>query len=283
MENKKLMLVVIGAALSIIMVGNVLMPVINDAVDTTRNYYNNSVGPWASAASGDNITITFDSEGYKVDGSVIKTPSYSRLIVSDKFYVERSAATCYCVTYDNVNINRTTAVSMTATISNGQLSVTMADSNNTSYDYSLSIDYFYYVSSVGDYRMVQVDNQNKNTVYFNDLNDITIVSRTSTALLSYHNGVASYVGTDQGDLTVDVTVNDVENTIGVKSTFISNDFSTTEFKFILDGNNVAASAVLVPFEVYGEKKVFSGASAILFAIPAIVLVAIAVAMIRARD
>lgn len=284
MDNK-ILPIMLGIGVSLLMIGNFLMPIINDTVDETRGYYNNDMGTYAKAT--DAVSIVYDDTGYNVDGTVVNVGLYDRLIMSDQFYIERNGeATGYVVLYADGVLYRDTATDITITYSNNEVAISYTAGSNTR-TATITIDWMYYVDDEGDYRMSAVDNGRKPTVFLNNINDLTVVYRTTTDLLTFHNGVAKIAGTTEGvELSVDYTLTKIDGVEDVYSIELSPTLEESEFKFILGENSYTASAVLVPYEVFGSKDGMGSASGMLYLIPLMIIVAILatiVAVIRSRD
>lgn len=281
MENKSIY-VIIGAVVSIIVVASVLMPIINDAVDDSREYYNNAVGTYARA--NEDVSISYGSEGYFVNDESVQVGTYDRLIVSPSFYVERNGAnTAYVVMFSEGLMYRDSVTELDISYSNQTLSVSYV-TGSTTRTADLSTEWLYFADDSGDYRMTAIDNGRKPTVYLNSINDLTVIYRTTTDLLTYHNGVANIVGSTEGaTVSAEYSLSDIDGVKDVVSLKLSPTLEESDFKFIVGEDSFTASAVIVPYEVFGEKDASVGVPAILFAIPAVLLIAILLFVVRLRD
>lgn len=281
MENKSAY-VILCAAVSIIVVASVLMPIINDAVDDSREYYNNAVGTYAKA--NDNVSISYGSEGYFVNDESVQVGTYDRLIVSPSFYVERNGATtAFIVMFSEGVMYRDTVAEFDISYSNQTLNVSYVTESATR-TADLSTDWLYFADDSGDYRITAIDNGHKPTVYLNSINDLTVIHRTNTDLLTFHEGAANIVGSTEGAAaSVEYSLTDVDGVKDVVSLKIAPTIEESDFRFIVGEDSFAASAVIVPYEVFGEKDASVGVPAILLAIPPVVLIAIALFVLRFRD
>ena len=290
--NMKLVGVLVGVTISIIMVGFVLTPVINDAVDDTKVYYNNEYGPFADVPNDETVTIvvsttigTAGSTTLTVNGETVFVPQGPRaVLLADTFvmYQNYSNGIAFNGIDDDTLIRGTDYSDITISIDGGIANIT-ASVGDTAREFALPYEWAYYRSNVGEYRLIDFITSDV-TVYINSIDQIK-GCHYSTPINSFY----SFVGTDVtvyspavSNAVANVELTDVMN--GVKSFVISPDRDNARaFEFIFDVNGENKAVVpyyfVVPYKVYGQTEANIQASNILLAIPPMVLVAVIATMV----
>lgn len=288
--NTKLIGVIIAASIAILMSGSILMPVINDAVDDTKVYYNNGAGHYASITDetvtinatlgeGDNAMINYTVNGESVGANRGKTT----ILISDNCTIYGPYTNTIELTGIDKNGNLISPVrysSITAIISSDSIDLTgVVVSDSSTVNYEFDNNWAFYRSNSGDYRVL--DNIRDNTlIYINDINQIyssNWITTTSEFFNLNGDDVTVRDGTTETTTTASVTLNSVMN--GVKSFLISSDrTSSAAFHFEVDNAgepyDVYPFYFVIPASVYGQTESNESYTALLYAIPVILLTAI---------
>lgn len=288
--NTKLIGVIIAASVAILMSGSILMPVINDAVDDTKVYYNNNTGSYSMINDGSDIDFSIVPTGNTsgaIHNVVIEggsnTAVYSGLrciVMSDKFVISQLNTAVLGLAYviDDIQHYATFESGNTITVS---LSNNVAVVSNGTDNYTIPFDWCFYVdSSSKSYRMMDYTSDNR-VVYINDVNQVyasnwinttgeffAINGTNVTIYGENENTTASYDGLTE-------VMNGVSSfTVGP----ISGGARTTGIHFsVLNGSadyEVYPYFILVPASVYGQTESNESYTALLYAIPVILLTAI---------
>lgn len=290
--NMKIVSVLVGVTISIIMVGFVLTPVINDAVDNTKVYYNNEYGPFADVPNNETVTIvvsttigTAGTTTLTVNGENVSTPQGPRaVLLADTFIIYQNYSNG--IAFNGINgdtlIHDTDYSDITITLDGGVANIT-ASVGDTNREFSLPYEWAYYRSNIGDYRLIDFIASNA-TVYINSTDQVK-GCQYNTPINSFY----SFVGTDVtvyspsvSNAVANVELTDVMN--NVKSFVISpsrENAGAFQFNYDVNGETkvVTPYYFVVPYKVYGQTEASIQASNILFVIPSMMLVAVIAMMV----
>lgn len=281
MDNK-LIPVILGVTVGVIMVASLMVPVVLDAVDDSRVYFNNNYTSMAKAVDGDSTTISFDGENYSVNDEIIPISDYVYVSISDRFVILITEGLANINYYSDSFVKANSVSDFVLSIDNKvvTLSYTLGETETT---VSFDIGWAYYVDSDGAYRLFKVDQYNTRTIYVNSIDDLVAVNYGIAGVYSFKNDTVEFNGTISGDYHADLTpINDVNDVYQME---ISQDPAASDFYFIDGDEDLTVQAFIVPFEVHGYKDGFKGIDSILLAIPLIVILAFVAAfasLLRSR-
>lgn len=292
MDNK-LIPVILATFVGVLLIGSVLMPVIIDADDDTKVYYNNNFGPYAQVVEGDVVSIvvsttigTGGSTICTVDGESVIIPQGLRaILIAENFVVYQNFAYgigIYGIDSNGDMINNASWANVSITIDGDNISYT-ASVNDVTASGDVVNEWAFYRSNEGSYRIVDYISSSV-TVYVNDLTQVY-----GSNLIATTGEYFSFNGTDVkiSKLADDVTTTR-DATATVQTTDVMNDVisfkvdssreTSSSFKFITDNNGedyeVYPYFMIVPASVYGQTESNEAYSAILFAIPVVLIMAL---------
>lgn len=290
--NNKIIGVIIGASIAAMMIATIMVPIINDAVDDTKVYYNNEYGPFADVPNDETVTIvisttigTAGTTTLTVNGENVLVPQGPRaMLLADTFvmYQNYSNGIAFNGIDDDSLIRGTDYSDITITLDGGIADI-VASVEDTTREFSLPYEWAYYRSNVGEYRLIDSIASDV-TVYINSTDQVK-GCHYSTPINSFY----SFVSTDVtvyspavSNAVANVELTDVMN--DVKSFVISPDRGNAgafKFSYEYNGENVEVVPFyfVVPYKVYGQTEANIQASHILLAIPPIVLVALLATMV----
>lgn len=300
-NNMKILGIVLAAAVSVIVLGSVLMPVFNETTETERTLTNEGYYRMSELNTSSSIVIDWEYQTpnqVKVNGTAISLASVGvgrpvTLVGCENFivrYVDNStdviiqnvAGPLMAATVD-------TATNMHISISNGSMSVTVADETN---NYQV-VGRLFAINPNGNFSMKTADN----TAYVNGDSEFILMGLTA---MKIDTGVVGIGTIDNGttlkatygtNVYPDVTFRDVvihkENTNGYTDVY-----SLEKVTFIAteDGGdyNVTYSYFIVPYQVTGsiEGSLTDGQISLLRAIPVMIIIGIlmmVVGVIRSKE
>lgn len=292
----KLVGVLVGVTISIIMVGFVLAPVINDAVDDTKVYYNNDFGPFAEIPNGDVVTIHVTTTIGTAGTTVLEVGDYTlnlaqgprSIMLADSFILFQNYSNgieLSGIINEDGTIYRDNHKEVTLVISNNVANITAVTPEDVTKTFVAPFEWGYYRYDTGDFRMVEYISGDR-TVHVNSIDQIrgcNIIGRTGQFFTFEGDDVTVFNadGTSYST-TAEISTTDVMN--NVESFVVSSDRTNSNaFHFAVDDNgspyDVYPYYFIMPYEVFGQTESNVQASGILYAIPSMMLVAVIVAMI----
>lgn len=299
MDNK-IIATLAGAAVVVVMLGSLLVPIIYDAIDDTKVYYNNDYGAFADVSDNEVINLelttvmgTPGSSTYYINGEELGLTQGNRvIIVSENLIVVFENLNGIGIAGVDVsgNLIRTWADSVTVAINGESITIEWAKSdNNTSGTINVKSSWMFYRTFEGDWRAVDYVSGSK-TAYINDLSQV-YSSNWSGPIQKFFslNGtsVNVYSGTIGGAATLSTTTATVEVTEvmnGVSSFVISSDHETSGvFKFTADNAgepyDVFPYYFIIPVSVYGQTESNIAVVGILTVLPMLIVVAVLVSFV----
>lgn len=299
MEKNKTIAMVITAAVAIIMVGSLLMPIINDAIDDSKVYYNNEYGPYAQVVDGESVTInisttigTAGTTTYTVNGESVIVPQGPRaILIAENLTVFQNYSNGIAI--NGVDSNGD-LISSNANWSNASITI---DGNTISYTATLDDatiskvvvnEWAFYRSNEGDYRIIDFVGSSV-TVYVNDLTQVYGSNRIGTTGEFFR-----FNGTDvKISKSVDGVTTTRNATATVQTTDVMDDVisfkvdpsreTSSSFKFITDNNgedyDVYPYYMIVPASVYGQTETNAAYAGVLAVLPILVICGIMVAVV----
>lgn len=299
--NTKLIGVIIAASVAILMSGSILLPVINDAVDDTKIYYNNSLGSYSMINDGSDIEFSIVPTGNTsgvvhnivIDGE-IRANLYSgyvrSLVISDKFVISQTDARLLAFAHviDGVPHNLTFESGTTLTVSLSDYVATVSNGTDT---YTVPFDWcFYRDNKSTSYRTIDFSDS-ESVIYINDVNQVYASNWIfATGEFFAINGTNVTIYGENEDTTASYDgLTEVMN--GVSSFnvgHIAGGVRTAGIHFsVLDDGadyEVYPYFIVVPASVYGQTETNESYTALLYAIPVVLLTAIVatIAMMFAR-
>lgn len=288
MDNK-LIPVILATFVGVLLIGSVLMPVIIDADDDTKVYYNNNFGPFADVKKDDTVSITMgavvgDSSGgsMTVNGETVIVQQGGRaLLLSDNLYIAHNFSNGIAFTgISNSGFVNLGFTELTLNILNGEISATGTTIGGETVSHSFDYDWCYYRANSGDYRMVDFLSTDR-IVYFNDVDQIKSAGYINTTgeffFLSGFDVTVVDSDLRSESITATATINKVMD--NVSSIVVSSDrTNSSAFKFSVDNDgtpyDVYPYYFVIPASVYGQTESNEAYSAILFAIPVVLIMAL---------
>lgn len=299
--NNKIIGVIIGASIAVMMIASIMVPIINDAVDDTKVYYNNDFGVLAAATDEPveySIRYTGNTSGAISETYINGVKSATvyngvrAIVISDSLVVsQQNNVSAWLISVGNSveSMNYYAMVSspieMTLTADNVSLSFESEGGENTSLDVPTNWCYYRDDNST-DYRIVDYTNADK-VVYVNDLKQVRGASwiNTTDEFFNFEGTTVNVYGdTPENPTMIYEGYTNVMN--GVYSFDLGAVISgnrTDGVHFDVDNNGTPYTVypyfLVIPNEVYGQTETDTAYSAILFAIPAILIVALLVAIL----
>lgn len=275
MSNRVIGLI-IGATVAIIVAAAVLMPVINDAVDETRQYYNNEYTSMAKFVS-EPTSIEYTSSGYYVNDELIDIEDYVYVAISDNFVILVTDGAVNINYYAESFVKANDCSEVSLTLVGNTATLTYVDSSSNTVNSVFDFAWAYYVDNSGDYRLFKVDQYNARTVYVNSIDDITAINYNVDGIYSLKNGAVTYNGVGTGSYYANLQ--NLNTTNEVFKLYVTSNVSTSEFYFENGDEKLVTQAFIVPYEVFGIKEGFAGADTLLLIIPVFVILSILVAVV----
>ena len=299
--NMKIVSVLVGVTISIIMVGFVLTPVINDAVDDTKVYYNNDFGVLA-AATDDPIEYSISYTG-NTSGAIsevyingVKSGTVYNgvraIVISDSLVVsQQNSLNSWLISVGNSVESRTYNAMMSSpielTITADNVSLSFKSDGSADISIEIPTNWCYYRDDNSkDYRIIDYTNSEK-VIYVNDLKQVRGASWINTTGEFFNfegTSVNVYGNTPENPTMVYEGYTNVMN--GVYSFNLGAVISgnrTDGVHFDVDNNGTPYTVypyfLVIPNMVYGQTESDISYSAILYAIPAIFISALIVAML----
>lgn len=292
MDNK-IIATLAGAAVVVIMLGALLVPIINDAIDDTKVYYNNSTGPFASVTDDDTISIeitttigTSGSTVYTVNGESVSVSNGPRaILVAENVTIYQNYSDGIAITgvdSDGAIIGYGTWENISITI-NGDMMTYTSSVNDINVTKEVVNEWAFYRYNVGNYRMLDYIAAPA-TVYVNDLNQVygsNYINTTGEFFTFNGTDVKIYKTSDtvtsMRETTASVTTTDVMNNVQSFVVDPSREVSSS-FKFVTDNNgtpyDVFPFYFIVPTEVYGQTESNIAVAGILTVLPLLIVVAV---------
>lgn len=299
MDNK-IISVILTVVVSTMIIGSVLITVIDDAVDATKVYYNNDFGVLA-AASDESIEYSIHYTG-NTSGAITEVfiddvkvgtvyAGVRAIVISDSYVISQVSNTTEWMIYTGNSVSNTsysavTSTDITINITNDRSVITYADSDGAK---TLTIDTewcYYRDDNSTDYRIVDYTSSEK-VVYVNDLKQVRGASWINTTGEFFNfegTAVNVYGDTPENPTMVYENYTNVMN--GVYSFNLGAVISgnrTDGVHFDVDNNGTPYTVypyfLVIPNKVYGQTETDSAYSAMLYAIPVIVIAALVVVML----
>lgn len=293
METNKLVAGIVAAAISIIVLAGVLMPVLNDATAINDTLTNEGYFRLSSIESTDDGTLTIKWDHAKpqnitvndvdiaIEMPVITEPSVS-MVFSDNFTVRlyKSGSSYSCQAYlpnsAYVGASTTAGTDMTITATAGTIS--LANTAETPATGSATYSTLYYPSLDGDWAMKKA-----NTTAYVLPSSTVIVANGLTNVGSSVIGIY-FDGniTDGYEFNIyrsSATVSNVQSVYSEDPNHVGVDIlDKITFDLTKDDNTISAtySYFLVPYEIVAEKSIHldPAMNGVLNTIPVIIIVAI---------
>lgn len=298
MENK-LITIVIGAMVAILLTGSLLVPIINDAADDTKVYYNNEFGVLASAGD-ESIDYTIKYTG-NTSGAISEVfindvkvgtvyAGVRAIVISDSYVISQVSSTAEWRIYTGNSVSNNsypavTSTDITINITKDRSVITYADSDGPK---TLTIDTewcYYRDDNSTDFRIVDYTNAD-NTVYVNDLSQVRGASWINTTGEFFNfegTAVNVYGDTPETPTMVYEDLTDVMNgVISFNLGAVISGNRTSGVHFDVDNNGedytVYPYFLVIPASVYGQTGSDAAYTAILYVLPLMVIVAIIAAI-----
>lgn len=293
MDNK-LIPVILATFVGVLLIGSVLMPVIIDADDDTKVYYNNNFGPYAQVSDNETIAIeitttpgTAGSTVYTVNGENVGVPQGPRaILLAENLTIYQNYSdgiACFGVDSDGNLSTFNNYPSIDVNIVGNSMTIVTTDSSNATTTYNFDCEWIFYRSNVGDYRLVDFLSA-RQTVYVNDLKQVYGSNRIGTTgeFFSFNGTDVKIAKLSDGTTTIreataTVTTTDVMRDV-ISFEVDPSRATSSSFKFITDNNGndyeVYPYYFVIPASVYGQTESNEAYSAILFAIPVVLIMAL---------
>lgn len=269
MKNK-LLSVAIMATLTVILLGSLLVPIIDDYENKNVHTYTNSGVRASFMDVQDAHSITISGGTLTIDGTTTSVPSYQIALASDKFNAR------FYTDGFSVNCTQGAFGSMDVTIEEGKFSGTIGTKTYT----DEPLTYLAVPDSEGEFVMTYADTYDR-SIYLNDpaqqfysANWIT----TTSQWFSYYQGTLTVAGTENDTMSFNGTQVDADTEV-YKYT------SAGDITFIVDNSGtdytVHPFVCVVPRTVTGMTLSADHAVIpLLYAIPVLVIVALLLAAVK---
>lgn len=292
----KITTILIGVAISIIMVSSVLMPVIVEAQDNEKTVYNNqdngrysvlydsdlsnldaTIVTSAPGSGSLSVTVGDDSYNYPMSGG-----RYS-MIMCDKLFIRIQSESLEIHT--TTGVARQTDITFPLTVSIVDGVVTVSDAG--SYSVTVTPEKWVFIPDTeGKYETVF---RTDGSFYLNDLNQVyytTYITSSNLGLVTGIGNTAEYVATGE---PIDIRFIDVETIepytdlirVNLGDCQLNSDVATNS-----DGTPIVPNMYMVPISVDAHTPENNSITGLLSAVPVLLLVAIVASMavlFRLRD
>lgn len=270
------------AAVVIIMVGALLVPVINDFVDDSTATYTNSTSNTATQIGSDDVTIVLSSGTLTVNSTPV-TVTAGPILLSDTLVIVFNGTVYNAFgTASSAGAQIQNMIAFTATVDISESSVSVTDitlSGNTSGSNKTFDDYswLYHVATEGANNLVNATSTAK-AYYMNADNQIRGALYASG---NYYTNVGSTLFKNAAEDSTDTltfSATDVADVDDVRSITVTNSASSSglALNYNSGANNASINWIVVPHEVSGDVPTIAPARGILLAIPVLVIIALVV-------
>ena len=288
--NMKIVGVTIGIFVAIVLLGGILVPVVNDALDGyDETFTNTGSGNVKVAPIEKDMTITYDGSTWDYNGTSKTLVSMCAFIFDNGFMYHGSDPTqgkIFIVdsdgVYDTKNFKTYTAI---FDKDDKTVEFSGVDSTDANVSYSTTFEWAYVPDTSGTY--ICVDSNFARTFKINSMNDIHTIE--------YNNGVSSLfssVGTTmkvngvaQGDLHY--TTTPVSGYANLSEIHVEKTIANSGLYFTYNGTNYSVHYTVLPYSVEAHLQENDGIVNVYAAIVPIVLVslilAVVVVVFRSRD
>lgn len=292
MKINNLMMVVLGGAIAILMVGTLLIPFVADYTDSTKVYYNNDFGSLASASNETieyRISYTGNTSGAITEvfiNDVKVATGYAgmrAIVISDSYVISQVNSTTEWMIYtgnsvSNSSYTAVTSADITINITKDRSVINYTDSEGAK---TLTIDteWCYYLDDRSDdYRIVNYTSEDK-TVYVNDLSQVRGASWINTTGEFFNfegTSVNVYGNTPESPTMIYEDLADVMNgVISFNVGAVISGSRTDGVHFDVDNNGenytVYPYFLVIPNSVYGISEDNTTINAMFSMLPIIVL------------
>lgn len=285
METGKIITIVVGAAISIIMLAAVLMPVLTDSAAHSDTFTNAGYQRYTSLKSTDEGTITIEWEHtapniVKINDVALQYDLPNSLFVSlvfgENFSIRyNSTTTTQYIGPTNADYalaTTTQGTDMTITLASGTMTVEV--NSETPVTKTLSYDTVYYPSNSGSWIMKKSDE----SAYLLKDSSIIIANGITGAWGAYFIGTVE----DGVDVSIYLKTGTVDNIvlhyddISTHIDLVKLDKVTFDVTISGDTTSVTYSYFLVPYEITAERSIHlsDAGSSLLMVIPIMIIVAV---------
>lgn len=298
--NVKIVSVIIAATLTIIMVGQILMPVISDAVDDTKVYYNNNFGVLSSVADEPvNYRIEYTgnasgaiSECYIENEKVATVYQGIRaIIIADSYILTQQNSLTSWILYMGNNVESgsmlplmTSDISIVLTKEKSTFSFTDGDGVQT---VEIPTEWCYYRDDNSDEWRIVDYTSGTNKAYINDPSQVkgSFWSGVTSDFVTFDGYKAEVFGTNAQ--TVDVSFDGYKKEMNGVYSFDVGGISGGQrsegitFTIMYNGTPIEINPYffVIPNEVYGQSETDVMYSGILWAIPAMFLIFVMIVLV----
>lgn len=293
--NTKLIGVIIAASIAILMSGSVLMPVINDAVDDSKVYYNNDFGVLSAVADEPvnyRIEYTGNASGFisecYVENEKVATvyQGLGAIIIADSYVLVQQTNLTTWALYMGNNVESgsmfplmTSDISVVLTKEKSTFSFTDGDGVQT---VEIPTEWCYYRDDNSDeWRIVDYTTRT-NKAYINDPSQVkgSLWSGVTSDFITFDGYKAEVFGTNAQivDVSFDGYKKEMDGVYSFDVGGISGGQRSEGINFTIMYNGTPVELnpyyFVIPNKVYGQTETSETYTALLYAIPVILLTAI---------
>ena len=271
MDTNRFVTLLIGLLVASLMVGAMALPIISATVDNSVTVEKtNDYGVFANAMDEDlTVSIGINSEDntkwdYTVNGVTINYPIDGSVaypvLLTDQFQVLLSDG--IIIAYSS-NARFTGQTEFTATLSNDVLTGSSTNGTTPHTYNSIPYSWAFYSAESGDYRTVYLLNNETETVYFTDINDVygSNFVFTTNKYYSFHGETVTYYSTAGTPTTINATVESdkVTSTVDMKVFDVSRNDGGYSFVVDNDGTDYTVHpwVFIVPYKVTSDTSQYS--------------------------
>lgn len=293
MDPKRVVALVIGASVMVLLFSAVLVPITNSADNTLTVKNTNDYGVYASAMNEDlDITIGINADDstkwdFTVNGVTINYPVNTSVtnpvLLTDTFQVLLSDG--IIIAY-NSNARFTGQTEFTATLSNDVLSGSSTNGTTPHTFTDIPYTWAFYAAEKGDYRAVYLLNNETETVYYTDINEVygSNFVFTTNKYYSFHGETVTYYAASATPTTITANINadKVNGTVDMYSFDVKR--TGGDYTFTVDNNGtdytVNPWVYIVPYTVTSDALPTSDIiSQLVGIIPIVVILGIVVGIV----
>lgn len=288
--NNRIFAVTIAITICVVLVGSVLVPVIKESESEIVSYANNTNGLYAMVESSDldDYVIEIGNSSITVNGELVADNATRSFVVSDSFIFRSNGEQCYGA--DSVNVRRVQTSAMTLTISDGTFSY--LDGGN---EYSGELSFLILPDPKGNLGFFQ-----NTSVYATTNAPVYYVSTggyhadpsgtSPNFLLEYVNGEMTrslskmvYSGFGSSEVTTYEGEFSLSNVYSEGTDKFNGVYSAGTFTWAPPSgeSEIAVSYIIAPIEYKYLSESDRSAMSLLYAIPAMIIVALISLVVRA--
>lgn len=294
--NMKIPIIAITAFVVVVVIGSVLIPVLDDAKDDEKTVFNNNYNRYSRLLDSDidsfSMTVTWDvttttasvsingADPYNYSMSSTRAP----LIVCEGGTLEANKTNSRGILKYSESATSTNITDGPITISVANGVATLTDSATTPNEYTWDVgSWLFYPDNNGNYTAMNTTTDKDTGIYLNSIDDLyfaTVINTNSLGFVSGHGATCKfYSQTDTPTYAMNLASSQLAGYTDVITTTIGSYTISEDAGTNTDGTPFNPFITMVPRAVDGHTTQDNSMIAIYSAIPALVILALIVAVL----